>query len=252
MGKQKKNRLVAIKCGDDTLNISLNGKNYVIDKSHANYNNILEELKKRHRDFKKLKSLLSIVNAIKRFSRGNVIVKGDQVYYKGQLIKSQIADFIIQFIEEGLDPKPLMKFLNNLMDNPSKWAVDTVVNFLATKGLPITTDGCFIGYKSVKQDYYDWYSGTCLNKVGAIFDMPRNQVDDDRLKDCSTGWHVGNIDYIKTFHPEGKILLIKVNPKDVISVPENLTCGKIRVCHYKVIGEHNKLESLKGSLSYLQ
>jgi hypothetical protein len=248
MIKKKKNYIVVVECGDDTLNINLNGKMYVVDKTNTNYKNLLVELKKRHKNFKKIETLLDIPKCVSKYTSGKVVVKNNKVFYNKEEVHSTLADLILRFISEGLNPRPWMKFMNNLMDNPSKWAVDSVVEFLTRKSLPITKDGCFIAYKTVRPDYYDWYSGTFLNKVGAEFDMPRNKVDDDKLKDCSTGWHVGNLDYIRCFHSDGKILTVKVNPRDVISVPQDSTCDKIRVCHYKVIGEHNSLTPLSEVL----
>lgn len=246
-----KNRLVVVNCGGDTMNINLNGKMYVIDKSHCNYSAITKELKKRHKNFTKLEELLDIPKHIQKYTSGKVTVKDGVVFYNKQEVHSILADLILQFMEEGLNPRPWMKFLNNLMDNPSKWAVESVCQFLAKKGLPITQDGCFVAYKTVKLDGTDWYSGKFLNKIGASFEMPRNQVDDDRLKDCSYGWHVGNMAYITGFHPEGLIRLVKVNPRDVVSVPSDSQGNKIRVCAYKVIGDHNKLEALKDTLLYI-
>jgi hypothetical protein len=61
--------------------------------------------------------------------------------------------------------------------------------------------------------------------------MPRNEVDEDWGVDCSQGLHVGSASY--QFSGDVKVL-VKVNPKDVVSVPSNET-NKCRVCAYEIV-----------------
>jgi hypothetical protein len=49
--------------------------------------------------------------------------------------------------------------------------------------------------------------------------------------------HGGNFAYASTFGGDGiRLMVVKVNPKNVVSVPINET-SKMRVCEYKVIDE---------------
>ena len=36
----------------------------------------------------------------------------------------------------------------------------------------------------------------------------------------------------------GKVVIVKVNPKDVVSVPHDCNCQKLRTCAYTVVAEH--------------
>jgi len=141
----------------------------------------------------------------------------------------------------------MVKFLENLMQNPSARGVSETYWFLENYGLPITDDGCFLAYKAVRSDYTDIYSGKFLNSVGSVVSMPRNMVDDNYGVDCSKGLHVGALDYVVGYGHfvkgevrsanGNRLLIVKVNPKDVVSVPKYEGHTKMRVCEYTVASE---------------
>jgi hypothetical protein len=150
---------------------------------------------------------------------------------------------------DGFKFDHMVKFLENLMQNPSKRAVDETYWFLENYGLPITDDGCFLAYKAVRNDYTDIYSGKFFNGIGGVVSMPRNMVDDNYGIDCSNGLHVGALDYVVQYGHFKKgeapvaggnrLLIVKVNPKDVVSVPKYEGHTKMRVCEYTVVSEIN-------------
>ena len=65
--------------------------------------------------------------------------------------------------------------------------------------------------------------------------MERSSVDDDFRNGCSKGLHAGSLEYAKGWGK--RVLLIEIDPADVVSVPEDCDCQKLRCCKYKVIGE---------------
>jgi hypothetical protein len=77
-------------------------------------------------------------------------------------------------------------------------------------------------------------SGRILNTVGAEIEVKRRDVDDNRDHHCSFGLHVGSLDYARGF-ARGVVVVVKVNPKDVVSVPTDYSCQKCRVSAYKVV-----------------
>jgi hypothetical protein len=139
-------------------------------------------------------------------------------------------------MKDGLPFQPLMAFLKNLQENPSNRCINELYAFMEKNGLCIDKDGYGVGYKSVRQDYKDWYSGTIDNSVGQKPFMPRNEADDDYHKVCSNRFHIGNLKYVKEFHPEGRHMIVRFNPKDVVSVPTE--GDKLGVNTYEVIGEY--------------
>jgi hypothetical protein len=105
--------------------------------------------------------------------------------------------------------------------------------------LPITPDGHFLAYKKVKVDYKDCYSGTMDNSVGQVVEMERNRVDDDKDRTCSTGLHFCSREYLNHFGGE-RVVIVKINPRDVVSIPADYNNTKGRACRYEVIDEIDK------------
>jgi hypothetical protein len=104
--------------------------------------------------------------------------------------------------------------------------------------MPITDDGCFIGYKAITNDWKDKHSRTFDNRVGKTPTVPRNTVDDDFRNGCSHGLHIGSYKYANEFaRGDDRIVLVKVNPADAVSVPEDCEFQKLRAWRYKVIAE---------------
>jgi hypothetical protein len=161
-------------------------------------------------------------------------------------LQDVIAKRILKMNAEGFDARPLVNFLENLYSNPSKTSIDELFLFLDSTDLPITEDGCFIAYKIVKEDYMDIYTGKISNKVGQIVTMPRFTVDDKRENTCSTGLHFCSKDYLKSYGSSNqktdKCVLVKINPKNVVSIPSDYNNAKGRTCQYEVVGEMNDPE----------
>ena len=105
--------------------------------------------------------------------------------------------------------------------------------------IPITENGTFLTYKKIKGDWTDVYTGKFDNSIGAEPEMPRNQVNEDSSQTCSAGLHVCSYEYLPSFgtSPGNRVVICEVNPRDVVSIPDDYNNTKMRVCRYKVIGE---------------
>lgn len=130
----------------------------------------------------------------------------------------------------------MIAFFENLILNPSESAVKELFLFLEANELPLTDDGCFLAYKRVRDDYKDCYSGTFDNSIGSTVSMKREDVNPNRHDTCSTGLHFCSKDYLKSFYG-AHIMVLKINPKDVVSIPSDYNNAKGRCCRYEVIGE---------------
>jgi hypothetical protein len=93
-----------------------------------------------------------------------------------------------------------------------------------------------LAYKKVSEDYKDVYSGTFDNSVGKVCEMERNQVDDDKDRTCSVGLHFCSQEYLNHFGGE-RTMILKINPRDVVSIPSDYHNSKGRCSRYEVIGE---------------
>ncbi len=218
-----------------------------VDSNDLRYKKILEVLAKKDSDentLAEIKEILTKTNQKQEYlskiadSGNKVEIKDNEVWLNGEVVHNSIAERILEFIEMDLPFKHLMLFLENVELNPSFQSRQEVFRFIENKDLPITEDGHFLAYKRVTDDYLDIYSKTIENRVGQTVKMSRRDVDDDRAKECSCGFHVGSFKgYVSNFHRNtGHVMVVKVHPKDVVSVPMHDE-QKIRVCEYYVLDE---------------
>jgi hypothetical protein len=168
-------------------------------------------------------------------------VKDGSVFVDGDVIQSVVADRIINFLADGLDCLPIFKFITRLQLNPSKRAVDELYTFLEHKHLPLTETGTFLAYKAVRNDFTDKHTGKFFNGVGEVLSMPRNKVDDDKNVGCSYGFHAGTLRYASEFAcGSDKMVLVEIDPADVVSIPTDCEFQKLRTARYKVVAEYER------------
>jgi hypothetical protein len=77
------------------------------------------------------------------------------------------------------------------------------------------------------------------NSIGKIVEMERNEVDDNKDQTCSTGLHFCSQDYLPHFGNgyDSRVVILKINPADVVSIPSDYNNAKGRACKYEVVGE---------------
>lgn len=224
---------------DGNLTLVLNNRAYQVLPDHINYKMILEALPTATAD--ELLDIVDVQKAVATFSDGVVEIKDGQVTYEGEAVHGSISKRILEFMSKGLPFQPLVNFLNNLMENPSMQSQKELYDFLEHEHLPITEDGYFLAYKAVRSDFKDKYRGTFDNRVGQVVSMQRAKVDDDRARGCSDGLHAGALNYVAGYgslESGDKIVIVKINPRDVVSVPSDCNCEKLRTCQYEVVGEY--------------
>jgi len=216
----------------------LNGKQHVIHNTNPNFTQIKAALN----DEVKLTKLLNPIAEIKDI---DFRVDHGVVTFRGEELHSVLTDRIVACHDEGLPFDGLMKFLANCMRNPRPESVDDLYRFLEHGGFPITSDGCFLGYKKIKNTWMDCHSGKFDNHPGNRITMPREGVVEDPNNACGPGLHVGTLNYARAFGGD-RIVLVKVNPKDVVSVPYDHNSEKLRTCEYLVISEYVDTSPIKS------
>jgi len=202
---------------------------------------------------------------IENFSEGEIVVRDGNIFIVGDWnpIPRTIASRIKEYIDYGISYKPLVAFWKNLRENPSASSREQLFTFLEKNKHPFTDDGCFIAYKKIKKIYIpkeelegvynegkfavvtidgkdfiyvDSYSGQIDNSPGASPWMDRWAVDPNPDVTCSTGLHVAAWQYAQTYSGDC-LVIVKVNPKDVVAVPIDYSNQKMRVCAYTVLSE---------------
>jgi hypothetical protein len=235
---------------EDTATLLHEGKPYTLNSSHANFAPFKSALVAG--DFETAINYLDIKKQIKEFADGELKVENGLVYYYGTQLHGKVVDKLLELLESGLKlGSPFVKFVKNLLDNPSNNSVEELYDFLSYKSLPIDDDGYVLGYKGVCSDGWSQSGnsqtivlqgevnerGQIKNNVGDIIEVQRRSVDDNRQNGCSHGLHIGSFDYAKSWANGGKLLLVRFNPADAVSVPEDSECQKLRVCKYEILEE---------------
>lgn len=227
----------------DSLTIYIENRAHTINReTHPNYNRVLDAI--RDGDWDAIPDLVDITRAIANYVSENndIEVKDGDVYFEGRPFANALTDRLISMLEEGFPVDFLCNFITNLKQNPSKRAVDELYGFLEKNKLPITPDGHFLAYKKVREDYKDIHSGTFDNSIGEVCEMPRNEVNEDKDQTCSTGLHFCSLEYLPNFGwgSGNRVIILKINPRDVVSIPSDYNNAKGRACRYEVVDEHDK------------
>jgi hypothetical protein len=216
--------------------VVIDNRPYTITSTHIGYEKLKQAIKDN--DWDTVKQVVDPAKEILAYGKGLVAVQGSKVFYKDREMVGVITQRLIDMYQEGFPVEPLILFMENLMQNPSKRAVEELYTFLEKGKLPITPDGHFLAYKKVRADFMDIHSGTMLNAPGQIVEMERNAVDDDQNRTCSTGLHFCSKDYLDHFGgSDSRTVILKINPADVVSIPADYNATKGRACRYEVIGE---------------
>ena len=252
---------------DDSLTVCVDNATYTVTKSDARYAKLMtlsKQIGSAKGDERKYPTLEQWKDAVKieapkpvaELIKSAPSVSGQDVAgyedlivvdertglvsVNGSLSHNTITARIAQFVGAGLPFEPLVNFLRKILQNPSYKAQVQLLNFLENRSLPITEDGDFLGYKAVREDYKDIYSGKFDNSPGQTPKMKRSEVDDDNANQCSKGLHVGGLDYVKGYGTLGRdrIIIVKVNPANAVSVPTDYNHQKLRVCEYYVVGDY--------------
>jgi hypothetical protein len=194
-------------------------------------------------DLEKLMHPQTLVDKIIEISKGQLQVINGTLHCRSVAIPTTHAIFnwIQRYIEAGMPYDSLVAFLIRLVKNPSYRVRQDLLTFLEYGKLPITSDGYFLAYKKVSGTYKDIHSGTVDYSVGRKVAMPRCNVDDNPNNTCSAGLHVCSFDYLSHFgstvNPTNRVVVCKIDPANVISIPTDYHNTKMRVCMLEVVQE---------------
>lgn len=219
------------------VTVFLDGEPIIVSVGTPQYDLVIKAIDAG--DVNALKDAVQIRKAIVKLSHGKIELDGSVLKYDGQPLHGALVDRILRIVKGAGNAAPLLTFLDNLMQNPSHRAVTELYGFLEACDLPITVDGCFLAYKRVRHDYKSIHDGKTDNSIGAKLSMPRNMVNDNKDQTCSTGLHFCSESYLPHFSSSGndRVVIVKVNPRDVVSIPSDYNNAKGRACAYEIVGE---------------
>lgn len=237
---------------ENFVSIVVKGKPFSLNSSHPTFSQVKRAIERKQ--FDRLPKLMTLADKIAATVSGAVSFRNGVVYYHGRPVNSGLTKRIVELATTKQPVAYMLKFMDNLYQNPSQDTIKELYEFLRRYRLPITDDGCFMAYKNVTADYKDNYSQTFDNTVGQVLVMTRKGVDANRRNLCSSGFHFCSISYLAGFGDHGDhIMGIKINPKDVVSIPE-MDAGKGRTWRYEVVlelADRNSISTTQDAPMYL-
>ena len=229
---------------EKSLTVVIEGKAHTMNNDHPSFERAKEAL--QNEEWDRMENLFDVSKAVEDYldADAEIEVKDGAVFYQGEAIHNLVVDKVLDFMRKNLPYQPLVKFLANMMDNPSHRAIDELYSFLEHKNMPITPEGNFLAYKGVTDDFKDFHTRKFSNKVGDVLEMRRNGVCDDANLGCSSGFHAGSYEYAKGYASNGgNLMIVEINPADVVSVPYDCSCQKLRTSKYKVVGHYETIDA---------
>lgn len=170
----------------------------------------------------------------------NVVIEKDTVKIDGVSVSNTntpIMKFIKILQEKGVVDSEINRikpFLENMFKNPFIDAVHEIYDYCKAMDFEITDDGCFLAYKKVRKDLGSVFdNGETKHKIGEYTEV--KVYDTERTNVCSNGLHFCSKSYLQ-YYPGDVIIIVKVNPKDVVSIPVDYNFAKGRCRKYLVVG----------------
>ncbi|MEG0868854.1 MAG: hypothetical protein RSG77_17620, partial [Hafnia sp.] len=249
----------------DVISMLLPGESTpcMVRKGHPKFAMIVEALK--NDQVEQIQSLLHPIHAFCASQNGRLEIRDGVLFFDGEELHDVLSQKINEMISRDEDPSKFLRFMENLRENPEERAVNELYGFIENNALPITEDGYMLAYKTVRLDFYDHYSVSVLYAPGESPSMERELVCNDPEQTCASGLHVCTVGYLKNQFFGGdrrsRLVLVKVHPRDVVSVPIDYENSKLRCCAMTVIAEfgvHSGIElvevdaGIRKSLDVLQ
>lgn len=224
------------------LSLLISGKTYTVQSTHLNYKEIVEAIKEKRWD--EVPDLINLSNSVKKYVEDTVKVNSDlrvdaeagTVLFRDIVLSFTLTERILDMVRDGFSIEPMALFLDRLYKNPSYKAIEQLYGWMEANGLTISEDGHLLAFKRVNESFLSMYDNKTENFVGTYVQMPRNMVDDRSENTCSAGLHFCSQAYLPHYNGgKGQVLLLKIDPADVVSIPTDYNNAKGRACKYFVL-----------------
>jgi len=254
---------------DKGVTVFVDGRPVVFHASHSHYAELIQAIDDD--DDGRVRELVDVRNTVTRMSFGRIQILENTVLVDDRPMTGRLIERILDLARRGSKAiNGYVAFLDRLMDNPSKRAVDELYGFVEACDLPVTEDGHLLAYRFVGEDYMDSFSSTVLNKpavsmtdaelelfstpqVGGregevtiqvvngqtVISCPRNAVDEDKNRTCSAGLHFCSYGYLPSYGVRTgyRVIVVKIDPADVVAIPADHQNQKGRTCRYTIVDE---------------
>jgi len=250
--------------GERVLTVILPDGPLVVSGDNPQYEDIFSAVRDGE-DAQEIRSLADLSQVVAgRFESlsERVSVAGGNVYFDGDPVHNALAKHIVRALEDEADFMPLVNFYEKLAANPSEHSREQLYEWLDRRDFTIAPDGDFYAYKGCARGENgqpvsinrgkavvdgEAVDGAVPNPVGAVVEFPRSEVEFDPSRGCARGLHVGDYTYASGW-ARGVLLLVKVNPRDVVSVPTDSNAAKVRVSRYEVQSVYDRPEPIQQAV----
>jgi hypothetical protein len=225
----------------------INGVPKTINEDHINFIHVDKLLLNQNIEPILPQILSELMDAVKAMKEAvieydAIQIIDNEVIFDGTPVHGLLSDMMISIVQGGSDVTSWCRFMIKLNENPAAHAVNELYEWMMKAQMPITENGNFLAYKKVKDDYTSAHPNAdgshFPNKLGTRVEMPRNKVDDNRQNTCSTGLHFCSWSYLPSYMGNsGRVLLVEINPADVVSIPTDYDFAKGRASGYWIVGE---------------
>jgi hypothetical protein len=159
--------------------------------------------------------------------------------YKGNTIAMDLNDYLAAAMDTGGSVTPIVKFIQNLYENPNHDTRMRLFGFIERNKMPLMDDGRFIAFKGVGEDYYDKHSHTVDHTPGRYIPVKDwSDVDTDSTVTCSRGYHACAKEYLDSWYAgSDRIVSVAIDPADVGAIPDDYNQAKLRCRHYAVLAD---------------
>lgn len=227
----------------NTLNVLIDNRFRSLPSTHPGFtpaSALLRSGIKNVADLDALRELLDIPLFIAKITHGLLQCSDTAVLWDGQPLHTYATGKLLSMLGTGDDVLPLVRFIEKSMQNPVAAARDELYQWMEVGGMPLMPDGRFAAFKRVNDDYSSTRTGpngeVIMNRVGDKPSMPRDEVDPDRRNTCSRGLHFCSYGYLPHFGGK-RVMILAVDPADVVAIPEDYGITKGRAWTYEVVGE---------------
>lgn len=240
---------------ENSITYYVNGRQNTLASDHPNFDDVVVAVLKGEADV--VEQLLNVRTLVVKATFGKVTIRDDdQVYFEEQKVPEYLASRIVQLYTRDFPVDSLIHFAEKLMENPNHDVREDLYKWLEVGKMPIYSDGDFVAYKLVRDDFSPIFSGPYGKdqSPGKIVEMPRNKCNENRNDTCSEGLHFCSYEYLPIFQNWNsnmgqRVILLKINPRDVVAIPTDYNLSKGRCCRFEVIEsiDPNKIKEHFGN-----
>lgn len=227
----------------NTLNVLIDNRFRSLPSTHPGFQAATQLLRsgvKNMSDLDALRELLDIPLFIAKVTHGLLQCSDSMVLWDGQPLHTYATGKLLAMLAAGADVMPLVRFIERSMQNPLATAREELYQWMEIGGMPLMPDGRFAAFKRVNDDYSSTRTSAkgevVMNRVGDKPQMPRHEVNPNRRETCAQGLHFCSYAYLPHF-PGKRVMILAVDPADVVAIPEDYGITKGRAWTYEVVGE---------------